>query len=55
MVLDKETGKHKGFCFISVYDEDKFSKILSIKNKNLAGKMLRIDDASNSVGGNRRN
>lgn len=46
-VFDKESGNHKGFCFVSVYDDDKFNKILNMKNKNMNGKMLRIDDALN--------
>jgi RNA recognition motif-containing protein len=47
MVFDKETSKHKGFCFVSVYDEEKFNKILNMRNKTLGGKVLRVDDALN--------
>jgi ATP-dependent RNA helicase DDX21 len=52
-VNDKETGTHKGFCFVSVYDDDKFSKILTMKNKVMGGKQLRIDDAANKSNGRR--
>ena len=47
MVRDKESGTHKGYCFLSVYDDDKFNKIMNMKNRNLSGKTLRIDDANN--------
>lgn len=45
--VDSNTKTHKGFCFISCYDEDKFNKVLNMKNKSLGGKMLRVDDALN--------
>lgn len=47
MVMDRESGTHKGFCFISVYDDNKHRQIINMQNKNLGGKVLRIDDASN--------
>jgi ATP-dependent RNA helicase DDX21 len=47
MVRDKESGTHKGYCFLSVYDDDKFNKIMNMKNRTLSGKALRIDDANN--------
>jgi len=47
MVMDQESGTHKGFCFLSVYDDSKFNAIMNIPNKVLKGKQLRIDDAQN--------
>lgn len=47
MVIDNESGTHKGFCFLSAYDDIKFNQILNIQNRVLNGKTLRIDDASN--------
>lgn len=46
IVLDKETGNSKGIAFISVYDEEKYNSILSMKNKSIGGKYLRIDNAN---------
>lgn len=54
MVLDRETGTHKGFCFVSAYDDNKFAQITGMKNKNMGGKILRVDDASNSASNRRR-
>ena len=48
MVMDKESGTHKGYCFISVFDDDKFNQILNLKNKTLNGRILKIDDATSS-------
>jgi ATP-dependent RNA helicase DDX21 len=51
LVKDRESGTHKGFCFLSVYDESKFSQILSMGNKSIGGRQLRVDDANKKNGG----
>jgi RNA recognition motif-containing protein len=44
-VIDKEQNAHKGFGFISIYDESKKDKVLSLNGKNFNGKALRINEA----------
>lgn len=46
IVTDKETGNSKGIAFISCYDDSKFDSILNMRNKNIGGKTLRIDNAN---------
>jgi len=49
MVKDNETGTHKGYCFLSVYDDDKFDRIVGMPNKNMGGRLLKVEDASASI------
>jgi len=43
---DRDTGKQKGFAFISAYDETKYSNILKLNGKKLNDRMIKITDAN---------
>ena len=45
-VKDKESNHFKGFGFISVYDQEKLNKIVSLNGHLFNGRALRINDAS---------
>lgn len=49
IVRDRESGNNKGFCFLTVWDESIFTKIMTMKNRSINGRILKIDD-SNSKG-----
>lgn len=46
IVTDKDTGKQKGFAFISCYNTDHFNKILRLNGKTYDNRVLRINDAN---------
>jgi len=46
VVLDKDSGKMKGFCFASVYDDTTFNSFMDLRSKKFEGRALKIDDAN---------
>ena len=47
VALDKETGKSKGFGFVSVYEDDVlFEKFLKLNGRKLKDRSLRINNAN---------
>lgn len=47
IALDKETGKSKGFGFVSVYDNALFEQILKCNGRKMKDRILRINNANN--------
>jgi len=43
---DNETGKSKGFGFVSVYEDDLFEKVLKLQGKKIHDRVLRINAAN---------
>ena len=46
IALDKDTGKQKGFTFISCYDASKHAAILKLDKCKFQDRPLRINDAN---------
>lgn len=47
ITMDRDTGKQKGFAFISSYDEDKYNSILKLTGMRFKDRNIRCDDANN--------
>jgi len=45
---DEESGKNKGFAFVSVYDQPSFDKILKLDKIKLKDRELKINNANNN-------
>jgi ATP-dependent RNA helicase DDX21 len=46
IAVDNDTGKSKGFGFVSVYEEDLFNKVLQLNGKKVRDRVLRINSAN---------
>jgi len=46
ITIDRDTGKQKGFAFISSYDGIKYFEILKLNGKKFKDRMIRINDAN---------
>jgi len=46
IAIDKDTGKQKGFTFVSCYDPSKYSAILNLNGSKFQDRALRINDAN---------
>ncbi|MHC4977220.1 MAG: RNA recognition motif domain-containing protein [Planctomycetota bacterium] len=57
LVMDRETGRPRGFGFVEMSDDDARSAIEALDGKELDGRTLKVNEArprENRGGGNRR-
>ena len=58
MITDRGSGRFRGFCFVEMEDSSANAAIKGLNDKDLDGRMLRVDEARPRVernGGRRSN
>lgn len=45
MMMDRETGKFRGFCFVEMDDQDALKAIEGLDGKDFGGRNLRVNEA----------
>lgn len=45
VLRDNETGRSKGFGFVTLVDDESFDKAMKLKNTEMQGRPLNIDEA----------
>lgn len=45
MMMDRETGRFRGFCFVEMDDADALNAIDGLDGKDMAGRALRVNEA----------
>lgn len=45
MMMDRETGRFRGFCFVEMDDQDALKAIDGLDGKDMAGRNLRVNEA----------
>lgn len=49
IILDKETKKPKGFCFVEMQDNEALQAISNLNNKEFLGRSLRVNEAKSKI------
>ena len=55
VITDRETGRSKGFAFITFAENDDANSALAMDGKDMNGRALRVNFATERSGGKRRN
>ncbi|MGE4294608.1 MAG: RNA recognition motif domain-containing protein [Campylobacterales bacterium] len=45
MMMDRETGRFRGFCFVEMDDQDALKAIENLDGKDMGGRNLRVNEA----------
>lgn len=45
MMMDRETGRFRGFCFVEMEDADALKAIEGLDGKDFGGRNLRVNEA----------
>lgn len=51
IILDRETGRSRGFAFVTFYSKDAAEAALSLDGQDLAGRTMRVNFATEREGG----
>ena len=51
LMMDRDTGRPRGFGFVKMDDQDADAAIKALNGKNLGGRALRINEAEERSGG----
>lgn len=49
IILDRETKRPKGFCFVEMEDEDALKAIDALNEKEFLGRKLRVNEAKSKA------
>ncbi|MDQ2994522.1 MAG: RNA-binding protein [Pseudomonadota bacterium] len=53
LIIDRDTGRSKGFGFVSFEDKSAMSAALSLNDTEIQGRKLRVNEARERTGGDR--
>ncbi len=45
VILDRETGRSRGFCFVEMEDQDADNAIQTLNGASMLGRSLRVNEA----------
>lgn len=45
MIIDRETGRFRGFCFVQFQDEAGMKAAISLNGKEMGGRAVKINEA----------
>ncbi|MRI34441.1 RNA-binding protein [Endozoicomonas sp. OPT23] len=54
VIIDRETGRSRGFAFVTFAESDAANDALALDGKELNGRNLRVNFATERTGGGRR-
>jgi heterogeneous nuclear ribonucleoprotein A1/A3 len=54
LIKDRDTGRSKGFAFITFDSQEAMDKALQLNDQDLDGRKVRVNEAKESTGGGRR-
>lgn len=49
IILDKESKRPKGFCFVEMQDNEALEAISNLNDKEFLGRNLRVNEAKNKI------
>lgn len=49
IIIDRETRKPKGFCFVEMEDNDALKAIENLNNAEFLGRSLRVNEAKSKI------